>query len=150
MATEKKFLVVKNKDDKTIKYFEYNKIKGYQLKPKNTVKFEDAINVDKMILINPTLIEKMVDKKTKRKFEQLVNLVSVACESDDDSGKCLYLALNEVEKFRMEIINKYKAYIKQEKLELLEKKLAILEDELNLRIKYLSYDNEYSREGKSR
>ena len=50
----------------------------------------------------------------------------------------------------MEIINKYKAYIKQEKLELLEKKLAILEDELNLRIKYLSYDNEYSREGKSR
>ena len=65
MATEKKFLVVKNKDDKTIKYFEYNKIKGYQLKPKNTVKFEDAINVDKMILINPTLIEKMDERRLK-------------------------------------------------------------------------------------
>ena len=69
MGNVQKFLVVKNNDSKEIKYFEYKKIKGYNITPKNNVKFEDAINVDKMILINPSLIEKMVDKKVKRKLE---------------------------------------------------------------------------------
>ena len=63
MPVNQKFLVVKNKDEKEIKYFEYDKVKGYNISPKNNVKFEDAINVNRMILINPSLIEKMVDKK---------------------------------------------------------------------------------------
>jgi len=152
MANEKKFLVVKTKDEKTIKYFEYNKVKGYNIKPKNTVKFEDAINVDKMILINPSLIEKMIDKKVKRKFDYLINLMSVVCDPDNESSDGLYLALNEAEKFRTEILNKYKKYLQEEKLELLEKKLYILEDELKLRIKYLDYQlqEEKAKEGKSR
>lgn len=149
---EKRFLVVKNKDEKTIKYFEYEKISGYNIKPKNNVKFEDAININKMILINPSLIEKMIDKKVKRKFKYLINLMAVVCSSDDDSPDGLYLALNEAEKFRNEIFNKYKMYMEKEKVELLEKKLDILEDELRLRIKYLSYENqeEKQKEGKSR
>lgn len=152
MANEKKFLVVKTKDEKTIKYFEYDKVKGYNIKPKNTVKFEDAINVDKMILINPSLIEKMIDKKVKRKFDYLINLMSVVCDPDNESSDGLYLALNEAEKFRTEILNKYKKYLQEEKLELLEKKLYILEDELKLRIKYLDYQlqEEKTKEGKSR
>ena len=113
MANEKKFLVVKTKDEKTIKYFEYDKVKGYNIKPKNTVKFEDAINVDKMILINPSLIEKMIDKKVKRKFDYLINLMSVVCDPNNESSDGLYLALNEAEKFRTEILNKYKKYLQE-------------------------------------
>lgn len=152
MAKEQKFLVIKNKDEKTIKYFEYSKLNGYNLKPKKNVKFEDAINVDRMILINPSLIEKMIDKKVQRKLNSLINMMAIVCESDDESGDGLYLALDEVEKFRNEVFNKYKAHITEEKLSLIEKKIAILEDELKLRIKYLNYnmDEEYSKEGKSR
>ena len=150
MGTEKRFLVVKDKDDKTIKYFEYDKLQGYCVTPKKNVRFQDAINVDRMILINPTLIEKMIDKKVKRRFEYLINLISVVCESEDESGDGYYLALNEAEKFRREIFNKYRNYLTEEKLQLLEKKIAILEDELHLRINYLSYNNEFSKEGKSR
>ena len=123
MGTEIRFLVVKNKNDGTVKCFEYGKIKGYSITPKKNVKFQDAINVDKMILINPTLIEKMIDKKVKKRFEYLINLITVVCESEDESGDGLYLALNEAEKFRREIINKYKNYLSEEKLMLLEKKL---------------------------
>ena len=32
MPVNQKFLVVKNKDEKEIKYFEYDKVKGYNLK----------------------------------------------------------------------------------------------------------------------
>lgn len=152
MGREQKFLVVKNKDTKEIKYFEYDKVKGYNIKPKNSVKFEDAINVDRMILINPSLIEKMVDKKVKRKFNYLINMMSIVCEADDENGDGLELALNEAEKFRNELCNKYRKYIAYEKFELLEKKIAILEDELRLRLKYLFLNKEeiYNKEGKSR
>ena len=52
----------------------------------------------------------------------------------------------------MELINKYKKYIQEEKFALLEKKIAILEDELKLRIKYYVKDYEDTKEleGKSR
>lgn len=152
LAINQKFLVIKNKDEKEIKYFEYDKIKGYNITPKNNVKFQDAINVNKMILINPSLIEKMIDKKVKRKFNYLINMLSCLYDSDDTSGEGLYLALDEAEKFRMELINKYKKYMKEEKFELIEKKISILEDELKLRIKYivLEQEKEHSKEGKSR
>ena len=140
MANEKKFLVIKNKDEKTIKYFEYSKLNGYNITPKNNVKFEDAINVSRMILINPSLIEKLIDKKVQRKLTSLINMMAIVCDEADESGDGLYLALDEVTKFKNEVFNKYRSYISEEKLALIEKKIAILEDELKLRIKYLSYD----------
>ena len=155
MGKEQRFLVVKNKDAKDIKYFEYDKISGYNIKPNPNVKFQDAINVNRMILINPSLIEKMVDKKIKRKFDYLINLLSVVYENDDDTGEGLKLALNEAEKFRTELCNKYKQYINDEKYELLLKKIAILEDELYLRMQFVLDKTNYIEpeekfEGKSR
>ena len=130
---------------------EYDKIDGYQITPKNNLKFTDAINVKSMILINPSLIEKMVDIKARIRFNHQINLLAIIYEDDDTTGEGLRLAHTEAEKFRMEIINKYKKYISDEKLELLENKLAILEDELNLRMQYLLAANEeLQREGKSR
>ena len=155
MGKEQRFLVVKNKDAKDIKYFEYDKISGYNIKPNPKLKFQDAINVNRMILINPSLIEKMVDKKIKRRFDYLINLLSIVYENDDGTGDGLELALNEAEKFRNELCNKYKQYVKEEKYELLLKKISILEDELYLRMQYirnrdLFMNPEEKTEGKSR
>lgn len=155
MGKEQKFLVVKNKDSKEIKYFEYDKISGYNIKPNPKLKFQDAINVNRMILINPSLIEKMVDKKIKRRFDYLINLLSVVYENDDDTGEGLKLALNEAKKFRTELSNKYRQYINEEKYQLLLKKIAILEDELYLRMQFIlektfSYEEENVKEGKTR
>lgn len=155
MGKEQRFLVVKNKDSKDIKYFEYDKISGYNIKPNPKLKFQDAINVNRMILINPSLIEKMVDKKIKRRFDYLINLLSIVYENDDGTGDGLQLALDETEKFRNELCNKYKQYLKEEKFELLLKKIAILEDELYLRMQYIMNmeyfaDYEEKKEGKSR
>ena len=152
MGKEQKFLVVKNKDSKEIKYFEYDKISGYNIKPNPNLKFQDAINVNKMILINPSLIEKMVDKKIKRRFDYLINLLSVVYENDDDTGEGLKLALNEAEKFRTELNNKYRQYINEEKFDLLQKKIAILEDELYLRMQFVldKVNDREEEKGKSR
>ena len=154
MGKEQRFLVVKNKDSKMIKYFEYDKLHGYVVKPNPNLKFQDAINVNSMILINPTLIEKMVDRKIKKRFDYLIKLLSFVCDNEG-SDEAIDLALNEASKFRQEVINKYKAYISQEKLDLLLKKITILEDELKLRKEYkiAYYEMNYTDEmeqGKSR
>ena len=60
---DKKYLIVKNKNDKTITYFEYDKMEGYDLSPKKGIKIEDAINVNKIVIINPSLASKVAKKK---------------------------------------------------------------------------------------
>ena len=135
MEINQKFLVVKDNDSKEIRYFDYDKIRGYNLFAKDNMHFEDAIDVNRIIIIKPTFIEKIATKKMNQKFQNFINMVSAVCEIDDEdeSGECYEIVLDEANKLRMEIINKYKKYISEEKLKLVMKKIEILEDELKLR-----------------
>ncbi len=144
------YLIVKDKNSKSVTYFEYDKIKGYRLKPKNTP-FKDCINVNKMIIVNPSLIETLITKKINKRFNKLIQLISYLYEENDPSGEGYRLALNEISKFRMELINKYKSYLSEEKLKLLDNKLSILEQEINLKLEYIyEQSSNYEKEGKSR
>lgn len=151
---DKKYFIVKDKNDKSITYFEYDKIEGYDLSPKKGVKIEDAINVNKVVIINPSLAAKVAKKKLDLKFKKLLQLLNIIFETDDDTGTAYREGLNEVSKLRIELLNKYRKHLEEEIITLTEKKLDILEQELKVRLFYLeqSYDNEYSNsmEGKSR
>ena len=139
MAINQRFLIVKEKNSKEIKYFDYDKLDGYNLRAKENVHFEDAIDVSRMIIINPTFIEKIATKKLNTKFDKLINMMSFVCEMDeeDESGEGYRIALDEANKLKMELINKYKKYLDEQKLELMLKKIEILEDELKLRLEVL-------------
>ncbi len=144
------YLIVKDKNSKSVTYFEYDKIKGYNLKPKNTP-FKDCINVNKMIIVNPSLIDTLLTKKINNRFNKLIKLVSYLYEDENPSGADYQLVLNEISKFRMELINKYCLYLSDEKLKLLDNKLLILESEINLKLEYLYEEvNRQEKQGKSR
>ncbi len=150
MPVNQRYLIVKEKNSKEIKYFEYDKIAGYDIKP--NAKIKDAINVNKMILINPSLIHKMVDKKVSKRFEQLLRLITYVFESPDDgTGSGYRQVLDEISKLRTEANNKYRAYMEEEKYELLLKQLGLLEYETKARLEtlYEIYQNSYYS-GKSR
>ena len=91
----KRYLVVKNKEDKAIKYFEYDKIEGFDFAPKKGLKIEDAINVNKVVIINPTLVNKVAKKKVDIKFKKLLELLNIVFESDDETGTAYREALDE-------------------------------------------------------
>ena len=147
MAINQRFLIVKNKDSKEIKYFDYDKIDGYDLKAKKDMSFSDAINVSRVIIINPTFSEKIATRKMNAKFERLVNLMNYVCSEDDgDDDTNLDIVLDETSKLRRELINKYQKFISDEKIKLMLKKLDIIERELKLRkmtAVYNKYDNNY-------
>ncbi len=128
------YLIVKNKDTKEIVYMEYDKLTGYDITPKNKQPIQDCIKVNRMILIQPTLIQKLVHKKVDKHFKKLLLLVQMLLNSDDDTGTALYEALNEIEKFRIEIKNNYRMYMQKEELNLIAKKLTILKEEIKNRI----------------
>ena len=151
---DKKYFIVKEKNNKAITYFEYDKIEGYDLAPKKGVKIEDAINVNKVVIINPSLAEKVAKKKFDLKFRKLLQLLNIIFETDDDTGTAYHEGLNEISKLRMELLNKYRKHLNDEEASLMDKKLDILEQELKLRLYYLqqNYQNNYENElsGKSR
>ena len=75
MAVTSKFLIVKEKNSKDIKYFDYDKIDGYNLVAKKDVHFTDAIDINRVIIINPTFIDKVATKKINVKFNRLINMM---------------------------------------------------------------------------
>lgn len=139
MAVTSRFLIVKQKDSKEIKYFDYDKLNGYNLVPKKDVHFTDAIDVSRIIIINPSFIGKVSTKKINAKFDRLINMMQIVCENgdDDETGEGYRIALDEANKLKMELWNKYKRFVSEEKLQLMIKKIEILEDELNLRLDLL-------------
>lgn len=134
MINSSRYLIVKEKAKKTITYFEYSQIKGFNMTSKNkNLKLKDAINVNKMVIINQSFIEKIVDKKVNNKLKKLINLICNIYESDDDPAGSLMLSLNEVEKFKREMINRYIEYMTKEQLKSLNNKLKLLEKDVTIR-----------------
>lgn len=131
MSEERKFVIKKDAKSDVITYMEYEKLKGFNVKPKESLNFEDMINVNEMVIINPTLIEKLIDKKCKRTLEKILLMFSVIDEDDDPTG--VDLVLDELERFKTLVTKKYKEFMEQEEYKILLKKLEIIKKELELR-----------------
>lgn len=133
MSEERKFVVKKDAKSDVITYMEYEKLKGFNVKPKKTLNFEDMINVNEMIIINPTLIEKLIDKKCTRTFEKILTIMSIIDDSDDEDDTPFDLVLDELTRFKSLIESKYKDYMEKEKYKIVMKKIEIITKELELR-----------------
>lgn len=144
MSTEKKFIVKKDAETDVITYMEYEKLKGFSVKPKNNVSFEDMINVNEMILINPSLIEKLISKKCKKTFDRIVKMLSIVSSEDDDDDSGYMLILDEIERFKRLLIGKYKAYMDEKEFEITMNKLKLIKEEIENRRKVLIESLEYN------
>ena len=60
-----------------------------------------------MVIINQSLIDKIINRNIDSKFKKLINLILGIYDTSDDPAGNMMLALNEVEKFKREVINKY-------------------------------------------
>lgn len=129
------YLIIKEKNKKEVVCFECSKLSGYNMTSKNkNIKLKDAIKVNKMVIINPSFIEKLINKKINSKIKKLIDLLAMIFEvgDDEDPAGSLMLALNEVEKFKREMINKYLDYMNKEQLKKLNEKIKILETEVTM------------------
>ena len=141
---EKHYYVCKKGNEREIIYLDYNKLKGFDFEPKNNVKY-DGIIVNKMIIIKPSMIEKVLRRKIKRKLDLYLKLIIKYIESDDDSGDVLREALNDLTRYKNIVEYKYRKYLDEKYLNILLKKIELLEYELNSKLvsfKNLDYEIE--------
>ena len=143
--SQKHYYVCKKGNDRQIVCLDYDKLSGFGFSPQNNVKY-DGIIVNKMVIIKPSMIEKVLRKKIKRKLDLYLKLIIKFIESDDsDTGDALREALNDLTRYKNIIQYKYKKYLDEKYLKILLKKIALLEYELNS--KYISIDrSEYAYE----
>ena len=141
---EKRYYVCKKGNDREIVYLDYNKLKGFNFNPKNRIKY-DGIVVNKVVIIKPTMIEKVLKRKIKKKLDLYLKLIIRFIESNDSSdGDALKEALNDLTRYKSIINHKYQKYLDEKYLKILIKKIALLEYELNTKLMML--ENNYYEE----
>lgn len=106
---------------------------------------------DNKVSIYSLEIQKVfISKKVYKKYLKLLKLVKFYLNSDDDTGTAYHEALNEIEKFRQLVKNKYRAYLldktlKEMSLELQKKVMSAKRRLILVDTKNYDYINENRR-----
>ena len=118
-----------SKDNKSgeIVYLEYDK-EGYKVTPKR--KKEDAIEVNKIVFVSPTLTEKLIKKKINNKISRLLLELNTSYDDESDSGESRFRNMyKEAEKLYTYLINVYAKYLGKTYVNLTIKKLELIINE---------------------
>lgn len=86
----------------------------------------EGITVKNIIIYSFDLAHPLVSKSVKIKFKKLLDLLTELLISDDDSGDTFREALNQIEKFRLIIKNKYRDFLNNKELSEMSNKLKLL------------------------
>ena len=83
-------------------------IDGFLMASKRKVFKINGAEIREIKVVNKKLANPLVYKKVLQKYNILINLLTDLLVGDDDSGDSYREALNQIEKFRLEIKNKYR------------------------------------------
>ena len=145
-TNNKKYYLHKGSNPEII-YIDYNKVKGFDFNPRNRIKY-DGIVVNKLVIIKPSMIEKILRKKIKRKLDLYLKLIiNFINDEGSDDDQTLREALNDLTRYKNIVKYKYKKYLDQQYLKILLRKITLLEYELNAKlINSYNYNYEYEEE----
>lgn len=136
MVSNRYYYVTKKGKEGDIIYFDYEKISGgYNITPKNQIDY-DGIKVNRLIIIKQTFVEKLLRKKIKKKLELYLQYIIDLLDNDDNDSDSVVLreVLSELTRYKDILNYKYNKYLNDEYIELMTKKIELLEYELNLKL----------------
>lgn len=128
---ERNYYLHKNKETGEIVYLEYEKLKGYKITPKT--KIEDAIEVSKIMFVNPSLKEKLIKKKVEIKIRYLLKVLEIIDTEGSDEGT-IKQSIIDAERLRVNILNRYIKYLGNTFGSYSIKKINIILNQLKIRL----------------
>ncbi len=147
MKKDRHYVLIKKGGNKQIFYIDYDKLDGYEITPRNKVKY-DGIVVNKLIMINPSFTKKLLIKKTKRRLEEYLQYIINIMDNDNNTDPAeIEKALNHLERYRRTVINTYRIYLDKKYYELLLQKIDLIEQELTKKL-YIVNSKSYINEEK--
>lgn len=114
--------------------------KGYKIKPKNKVKY-DGVVVNEMMIIKPSLIEKLLKKKISVKLDYYLQYIITVLDDESTDGGRVSAVLSDLNRYREIVMNNYRQYLNDKYIELLLKKIELLEYELKKKLMTLNAYN---------
>lgn len=136
--TKSNYYLYRDRLSGEILYLEYDKVKpkklkGYDITPK--AKVSDAINVSKIVFINPSLSEKLIKKKIDIKIRHLLKQLE-AIDEDPTGGDegAIKQSIIEAERLRVMILNTYRKYLGNTYGSLSIKKIQIIINQLRIKL----------------
>lgn len=120
------FISKKNYNGEVV-FVNYDKVNGYKVSPKNNCHY-DGVKVNEMIIIKPSLIEKIIKRKIKNKLDFYLKII--IDNLDDDSSDDTRIALDDLSRYKKVIKEKYSIYLDEKYMDLLNKKINVIEREL--------------------
>ena len=149
--------VIEHKGEEKKLTYHNVKIVGLSVTPKNNVK-DLTIKADKIILIDPNLCETYIRRRINKKIDKVIKYMIKILNDEDTTDGDAGLVLDEVNKLKGIIINKYKEYMLESEYKTLLTKLILIEEEFkrnynnklyNTYGNNIYYEEEFS-EGRSR
>lgn len=140
------FLVKDSMHNRELVIVNYESIEGFHVKPRNRIKY-DGITVNQMTIIKPSFIKKVLKRKVQRKLDLylqfIINLLETNEEDSDPSA--LASALNDLNRYRSIVNGNYRRFLEEKYIELLLKKIALLEQEIKKRLMHIEME-QYKRD----
>ena len=126
--------------------------KSYAFKP--NMHYENH-EIEKITIFNPTMIDKIISKKINNQFKRIAAItydIIASDDADDNASSDIAIALDEISRFKANTLDKYQKFMRKEKIKLYEKKILILEEQLQTKLIYArQFMNEFEEvKGKGR
>lgn len=125
------YLIKKSDKTQEIVYLNYD-LNGYIFKPKN--KSESSLTVNEVVIINPSMIDKILTIKFNTLFKKIAMAAFKVIYDDDASEGDIILVLDELKRFKSLVEHKYQKFLSDEKEASFVKKMKKLENELKVKI----------------
>ena len=132
MSSGRYYFVTKKGQEGNIVCFDGEVSNGFQITPKNQLQYE-GITVQKLVIIKPSFISKLLKRKIQKKLERYLNYIVEVIDSDDESDGDLNEILSELTRYKDILEYQYRKYLDKEYVDLMSKKIEVLEYELKLK-----------------
>ena len=131
-----------NKDNNIVSGYINDNMSGFKIKPRNNIKYE-GIEVSRMILVEPKLIQNVLKRKIKIKLNAYLNYLISTLEEDDGDAD---LVLDDTLRYKRIIMNKYSKYLDPKYIKELLFRVKFVEEELKNKI----YEDNIMKYGRGR
>lgn len=135
----KKYIIDKDNPNEKLLYYNVNVV-GLSVIPNKSVPGYNVI-AKKLTLVDPELREAYIKQKINKKIDKVIKFMIKILNDEDTSDEDAGIVLDEINKLKGIIINKYKEYMLESEYKALLTKLILIEEEFKKNYNQKTYLN---------